>query len=735
MLTDQDEEQLAEIKTLTYELGKSTQLVLKRVRHARGLLAAHGPLLAFVHIPKTAGGTATTMFARAYSPAAVHDAGNYLRNPETVSNRTGPPGGWERWHRNGGRVSVGHVPYGVFRRWLPPDTSYMTFLREPVDRVLSHYYRHIHHPELTPTERAERRQEGRATAGSIEEALVELHVPQVTNLATRFLCGDPSPMGELPASALDDAKANLRRFTFVGIQERFEESIVLLQRALGLEPTPYLNRHVSVEGGRPTVEEIPAEQRALIEEHNSLDMELYEFGLELFAEAIAAAEDRFAADVERLRALSADANAEANEAARIWLERDAPAGAVPAGTLRPAAREAGVPIAALKRMVKQLPVTHRIFMRTGEAEKAYGLVPPGHHIEPLIALVHVPGTAGATVKSAFADAYTRRAVRGVGDYARGKEALAKLARSSDHWERWHRRGGRVVAGRVPYALLRQELPSDTRYISFLREPVDRVLSHYYRDIHYPELTPEQRAERRERGRATAASLEEALGEQGVPQLNDLATRFLCGHPSPMGELPATALDDAKANLRELAFVGLQERFDESILLLRRMLGLDPVPHLNANVAINRPAVEDISDEQRALIEEHNRLDAELYAFGLELFEERVAAADEGFAADAEALGIASAQANEEALRQAHAWLDRELPVGVTRPKPELMAAAREADVPLGALTYVSQLVSVTKDQDEDGRTTWTRTAEPHGDGIDAAVRLTSTARVVSGEPR
>ena len=39
---------------------------------------------------------------------------------------------------------MGHVPYGLFRRHLPEDTRYMTFLREPVDRVLSHYYRHIH---------------------------------------------------------------------------------------------------------------------------------------------------------------------------------------------------------------------------------------------------------------------------------------------------------------------------------------------------------------------------------------------------------------------------------------------------------------------------------------------------------------------------------------------------------------------------------------------------------------
>jgi hypothetical protein len=36
-----------------------------------------GPLIAFVHIPKTAGGTAPNVLAAAYSRGAVH----YLRGP------------------------------------------------------------------------------------------------------------------------------------------------------------------------------------------------------------------------------------------------------------------------------------------------------------------------------------------------------------------------------------------------------------------------------------------------------------------------------------------------------------------------------------------------------------------------------------------------------------------------------------------------------------------------------
>jgi hypothetical protein len=181
--------------------------------------------------------------------------------------------------------------------------------------VLSHYYRHIHRPP----ERAGRVKnkqlapgEGRKVkADSLEEALVEMGLARLSNLSTRFICGHPSPMdGDLPATALDDAKENLRGFDFIGIQERFEESLVLLQRWLGLGYVPYLNQHVSREGGRPTVGEIPDEQRALITEYNRLDAELYAFGLGLFEEAVAAEGDGFAADVDALSARSADVREE-----------------------------------------------------------------------------------------------------------------------------------------------------------------------------------------------------------------------------------------------------------------------------------------------------------------------------------------------------------------------------------------------------------------------------------------
>ena len=121
--TRRHEQELAEIKALTYELHRQVQEGLKqleRIREtqedrspARPAVDGDGaePLLAFVHIPKTAGATFLSMLVAAYSREAVQDAGNYLKNPERTGQRSpGVPnerrGCWPDTYRTAFSVSI-----------------------------------------------------------------------------------------------------------------------------------------------------------------------------------------------------------------------------------------------------------------------------------------------------------------------------------------------------------------------------------------------------------------------------------------------------------------------------------------------------------------------------------------------------------------------------------------------------------------------------------------------------
>jgi hypothetical protein len=374
MFTKRHEQELDEIKALTYELRDRVHTGLERVKSLDTELTPGvespdteltprvespdteltPPLVAFVHIPKTGGSTVTLMLMRAYSKPMVHDAGNCFRGQiEKTERKIARPKVAKA------RATAGHIPYGLYRKYLPAGTRYVTILREPVGRVISHWYRHrrrtgTRHDAARPW-----------LTNSIEEAL-SIGMPEVNNVATRLLCGAETPYGELPADALEQAKANLREFAFVGIQERFDESLALLERTIGLEELVPYGEPQRVTRHRGARDQFTDEQRALVAEHNRLDAELYVFAKGLFEEAAAAADGALAADVEELRDLNAavaEDDEAANERATEWLDRELPPGTEKrARAIREAADAAGIPNRALGRAVK------RVGVRKGERD-------------------------------------------------------------------------------------------------------------------------------------------------------------------------------------------------------------------------------------------------------------------------------------------------------------------------------------------------------------------------------
>ena len=244
------------------------------------------PLLAFVHIPRTGGGTVSSAISKNY--ARLRGVGNIRVGPEktrsTMERLGEDPGSW--------KVFGDHAPYGLYRRYLSADTRYITILRDPVDRVLSHYHFHaqaVLHAGDPPGSAGERKlrstwqmllnNERLEREGGDQEDEIELDqegdysleeglrkkIVIYDNFMTRFLWGGESIFGELPTDALERAKENISSFWFVGVRERLDDSIILLGRKLGVGLMPYFLRHVSQT--RPSLDDdlrrsAPADRRA-----------------------------------------------------------------------------------------------------------------------------------------------------------------------------------------------------------------------------------------------------------------------------------------------------------------------------------------------------------------------------------------------------------------------------------------------------------------------------------------
>jgi hypothetical protein len=104
---------------------------------------------------------------------------------------------------------------------------------------------------------------------------------------------------------LEVAKTNLRdHFAAVGITERFDASVLLMAQVSGWRDPFYVSQKVT--RSRPARGEVPATTVDLIAGYNTLDSELYAFGLELHERAVRAAGPPFQARLEIFQRLNAD---------------------------------------------------------------------------------------------------------------------------------------------------------------------------------------------------------------------------------------------------------------------------------------------------------------------------------------------------------------------------------------------------------------------------------------------
>ncbi|WP_287129570.1 sulfotransferase family 2 domain-containing protein [Candidatus Cyanaurora vandensis] len=224
------------------------------------------PPLVFLHIYKTAGSTLNRILRRQYAPAQTFS----VENPTLDQFKALPVAQREgyRYYHLHATTHFGLAPL------FPAQSRYVTMLREPISRTVSAFY-------YTRNKADERPFYAKVTQNIEVFAASDWQ----QNFQTRALAGMVDPE-EAPADVLARAKRNIEaHFTLVGLTERFDESLLLLQEEFGW-PTVNLT-YVKVNTARDRRDPLTPADRDLVVAHNQLDLELYQFAQQRFAQQVA----------------------------------------------------------------------------------------------------------------------------------------------------------------------------------------------------------------------------------------------------------------------------------------------------------------------------------------------------------------------------------------------------------------------------------------------------------------
>jgi len=167
---------------------------------------------------------------------------------------------------------------------------------------------------------------------------------------------------------------------------------------------------------------------------------------------------------------------------------------------------------------------------------------------------------------------------------------------------------RYIEGHFRFGL-HEYIPGPATYITFLRDPLERLKSAYYYILSRPN--------HREYDAVRRMSLEQYM--QDPISVDSVGTQVavlsgLNAHKISQLENPNEALTLALQNTeKHFALVGLTERFDQSLILLAEAAGWHDMPfYTRKNTTRNKPVKTAISEEFISRVREIHSLDFQLY---------------------------------------------------------------------------------------------------------------------------
>ena len=223
----------------------------------------------FLHLPKTAGTTVNRLIEWEYPLFQMYSIDPVIFEWSAAHVRKLP----ERRLRNT-RMFKGHMLFGL-HEILPQPATYITVLRDPVERVLSAFY-FMRSYKLHPLYWKFRH----------ENWTIEDFVQRSTrdNVQCKIIAGADyhAPCtNEVLGMAIEHLN---RYFGVVGLSERLEESLALMKLRFGWQLKSYSSFNVT--RSRPKKGDLSQTTLDLIAEKNSFDIALYRHAAGMFQAAV-----------------------------------------------------------------------------------------------------------------------------------------------------------------------------------------------------------------------------------------------------------------------------------------------------------------------------------------------------------------------------------------------------------------------------------------------------------------
>ncbi|TSC96842.1 MAG: hypothetical protein Athens071426_314 [Parcubacteria group bacterium Athens0714_26] len=231
---------------------------------------------------------------------------------------------------------------------------------------------------------------------------------------------------------------------------------------------------------------------------------------------------------------------------------------------------------------------------------------------PLIFL-HLTRTGGSTLRGII----ERQINRGAAYRIKGN-SIEKTIEDFKNFSQVERDKIKFLSGHMPLGLHKYfSVPCD--YITMLRDPIEKVISEYYYMKNFPQHTYYQ----------TIKNM--SLKDHALSRVNSVVNyqaRVLSdnwGMPHvESSPLPSNALEVAKENLRKyFKVVGVMEKFDETLLVFKKVLGWKNIYYIRNNVNAKRPLKSEISQDVLDIIKKNNALDIELHKLAGQLLEDSI----------------------------------------------------------------------------------------------------------------